>query len=211
MIENYIREIALLIFPVLVAVVFHELAHGYVAYLCGDPTAKNAGRLTLNPLKHLDPIGTIVFLVTRMIGWAKPVPINPLYFRNYRRDLVFVSVAGPFTNFLIAFVAGIVLKILYGVHVNNAFIYYKILLPLAIILKFTVQINIALCFFNLLPIPPLDGSKILMAILPENLNRYYSYLEPFGFVIILILLFTNILDKILIPLIYTFTNLLTWG
>ena len=209
MIENYIREIALLIFPVLVAVVFHELAHGYVAYLCGDPTAKNAGRLTLNPLKHLDPIGTIVFLVTRMIGWAKPVPINPLYFRNYRRDLVFVSVAGPFTNFLIAFVAGIVLKILYGVHVNNAFIYYKILLPLAIILKFTVQINIALCFFNLLPIPPLDGSKILMAILPENLNRYYSYLEPFGFVIILILLFTNILDKILIPLIYTFTNLLT--
>ncbi len=209
MIENYIREIALLIFPVLVAVVFHELAHGYVAYLCGDPTAKNAGRLTLNPLKHLDPIGTIVFLVTRMIGWAKPVPINPLYFRNYRRDLIFVSVAGPATNFLIAFVAGIVLKILYGVHVNNAFIYYKILLPLAIILKFTVQINIALCFFNLLPVPPLDGSKILMAILPENLNRYYSYLEPFGFVIILILLFTNMLDKILIPLIYTFTNLLT--
>ncbi len=209
MIENYIREISLLIFPVLVAVVFHELAHGYVAYLCGDPTAKNAGRLTLNPLKHLDPIGTIVFLVTRMIGWAKPVPINPFYFKNYRRDLVFVSIAGPATNFLIAFVAGIVLKILYGVHVNNAFIYYKILLPLAIILKFTVQINIALCFFNLLPIPPLDGSKILMAILPENLNRYYSYLEPFGFVIILILLFTNMLDKILIPLIYTFTNLVT--
>ena len=209
MIENYIREIALLIFPVLVAVVFHELAHGYVAYLCGDPTAKNAGRLTLNPLKHLDPIGTIVFLVTRMIGWAKPVPINPLYFRNFKRDLLLVSIAGPATNFLIAFVGGIALKILYGISINNAFLYYKILLPLAIILKFTVQINIALCFFNLLPIPPLDGSKILMAVLPENLNRYYSYLEPFGFVIILILLFTNILDKILIPLIYTFTNLLT--
>ncbi len=209
MIENYIREISLLIFPVLVAVVFHELAHGYVAYLCGDPTAKNAGRLTLNPLKHLDLIGTIVFLVTRIIGWAKPVPINPLYFRNFRRDLVLVSIAGPATNFLIAFIAGIILKLLYGVSVHNPFIYTKIMLPLAIILKFTVQLNIALCFFNLLPIPPLDGSKILMAILPENLNRYYSYLEPFGFVIILILLFTNILDKILIPLIYIFTNLLS--
>lgn len=209
MIENYIREISLLIFPVLVAVVFHELAHGYVAYLCGDPTAKNAGRLTLNPLKHLDLIGTIVFLVTRIIGWAKPVPINPLYFRNYRRDLVLVSIAGPATNFLIAFIAGIILKLLYGVSVHNTFIYTKLMLPLAIILKFTVQLNIALCFFNLLPIPPLDGSKILMAILPENLNRYYSYLEPFGFVIILILLFTNILDKILIPLIYIFTNLLS--
>ena len=209
MIENYIREISLLIFPVLVAVVFHELAHGYVAYLCGDPTAKNAGRLTLNPLKHLDLIGTIVFLVTRIIGWAKPVPINPLYFRNFRRDLILVSIAGPATNFLIAFIAGIILKLLYGVSVHNPFIYTKLMLPLAIILKFTVQLNIALCFFNLLPIPPLDGSKILMAILPENLNRYYSYLEPFGFVIILILLFTNILDKILIPLIYIFTNLLS--
>ncbi len=209
MIENYIREISLLIFPVLVAVVFHEVAHGYVAYLCGDPTAKNAGRLTLNPLKHLDLIGTIVFLVTRIIGWAKPVPINPLYFKNYRRDLILVSIAGPATNFLIAFIAGIILKLLYGVSVHNTFIYTKLMLPLAIILKFTVQLNIALCFFNLLPIPPLDGSKILMAVLPENLNRYYSYIEPFGFVIILILLFTNILDKILIPLIYIFTNLLS--
>ena len=209
MIENYIREIALLAFPVLVAVVFHELAHGYVAYLCGDPTAKNAGRLTLNPLKHLDPVGTIVFLVTRMIGWAKPVPINPIYFKNFKRDLILVSLAGPATNFLIAFIAGLALKILYGIPASNNFVYYKILLPLAIILKFTVQINIALCFFNLLPVPPLDGSKILMVILPENLNRYYSYLEPFGFVIILILLFTNVLDKILIPIIYTFTNLLS--
>ena len=209
MIENYIREIALLIFPVLVAVVFHELAHGYVAYLCGDPTAKNAGRLTLNPLKHLDPVGTVVFLVTRMIGWAKPVPINPLYFKNFKRDIILVSIAGPATNFLIAFIAGLTLKILYGIPASGNFIYYKILLPLAIILKFTVQINIALCFFNLLPVPPLDGSKILMSILPENLNRYYSYLEPFGFVIILILLFTNILDKILIPIIYTFTSILT--
>ena len=209
MIENYIREIALLAFPVLVAVVFHELAHGYVAYLCGDPTAKNAGRLTLNPLKHLDPVGTIVFLVTRMIGWAKPVPINPLYFKNFKRDLILVSLAGPATNFLIAFIAGFILKILYGIPASNNFVYYKVLLPLAIILKFTVQLNIALCFFNLLPVPPLDGSKILMSILPENLNRYYSYLEPFGFVIILILLFTNILDKILIPIIYTFTNLLS--
>ena len=209
MIANYIREIALLAFPVLVAVVFHELAHGYVAYLCGDPTAKNAGRLTINPLKHLDPVGTIVFLVTRMIGWAKPVPINPLYFRNFKRDLFLVSLAGPFTNFLIAFLAGMLLKILYGIQIHSAFLYFKIMLPLAIIMKYTVQINIALCFFNLLPVPPLDGSKILMVMLPENLNRYYSYLEPFGFVIILILLFTNILDRILIPIIYTFTNILT--
>jgi len=209
MIENYIRDIALLIFPVLVAVVFHELAHGYVAYLCGDPTAKNAGRLTLNPLKHLDPIGALVFIITRMIGWAKPVPINPLYFKNYRRDLFLVSIAGPFTNFLIAIIAGFILKFLFTLSINSSFLYYKILLPLALILKFTVQINIALCFFNLLPIPPLDGSKILISILPENLNRLYSYLEPFGFVIIIILLVTNVLDKILLPLIMTFTSILS--
>ncbi len=207
MISQYISEIALLIFPVLVAVTFHELAHGYVAYLCGDPTAKMAGRLTLNPIKHLDPIGALVFIITRMIGWAKPVPINPLYFKNFRRDLFLVSLAGPGANFLIAFFSGLSLKFLYGITTTNPFIYYKILVPLAIILKLTVQINIALAFFNLIPIPPLDGSKILMSILPEKFNKYFAYLEPFGFIIILALVFTNILDKVLIPLIKIFTGI----
>ena len=209
MFQQYITEITLLIFPVLSAVTFHELAHGYVAYLCGDPTAKNEGRLTLNPIKHLDPIGTIIFIVTRMIGWAKPVPINPAYFKNFKRDLFLVSLAGPFMNFILAFLAGMILKILAHIHITSPFLYYKILLPFAIIMKLTVQINIALAFFNLIPVPPLDGSKILMTILPENLNRYYAYLEPFGFVIILILVFTNTLDKILIPIISIFTQILT--
>ncbi len=209
MFQQYITEITLLIFPVLSAVTFHELAHGYVAYLCGDPTAKNEGRLTLNPIKHLDPIGTIVFIVTRMIGWAKPVPINPAYFKNFKRDLFLVSLAGPFMNFILAFLAGIILKFIAHLHITNPFFYYKILLPFAIIMKLTVQINVALAFFNLLPVPPLDGSKILMTVLPENLNRYYAYLEPFGFIIILILVFTNTLDKILIPIISIFTHILT--
>ncbi len=209
MFQNYIIEISLLIFPVLVAVTFHELAHGYVAYLCGDPTAKLAGRLTLNPLKHLDPIGALVFILTRMIGWAKPVPINPMYFKNYSRDLFFVSLAGPLTNFLIAIISGFILKFLYTVSTSSPFIYYKILVPLGIIMKLTVQINIALAFFNLIPVPPLDGSKIVMAILPDNLNKYYAYIEPFGFIIILILVFTNVLDRILIPIIQIFTSILT--
>lgn len=208
MINQYLLEISLLIVPVLLAVTFHEVAHGYVAYLCGDMTAKLAGRLTLNPIKHLDLIGSIVFLATRMIGWAKPVPIDPSNFRRPLRDLMLVSVAGPATNFALAIVSAILFKLVSMLPINSAFIFYKILMPVAIILKLSVQINIAFGFFNLIPIPPLDGSKILMSILPQGLRLKYLQLEPFGFVIILILVFTNAFQYTLWPVVNFCINLL---
>ena len=201
MINQYLIEISLLIVPVLVAVTFHEVAHGYVAYLCGDMTAKLEGRLTLNPIKHLDLIGSIVFLLTRMIGWAKPVPINPANFRNPLKDTMLVSLAGPATNFIIAIISAILLKIIANIPVSSSFIFYKILMPVALIIKLSVQINVAFGFFNLIPIPPLDGSKILMGILPANLRYRYLQLEPFGFIIILILVFTNVLQYTLWPVV----------
>ena len=201
MINQYLLEISLLIVPVLMAVTFHEVAHGYVAYLCGDMTAKYAGRLTLNPLKHLDLIGSIVFLATRMIGWAKPVPINPSNFRNPLRDTMLVSIAGPLTNFALAIISAILSKILSIISIHSSFIFYKILMPIAIILKLSVQINVAFGFFNLIPIPPLDGSKILMGILPANWRYKYLQLEPFGFILILILVFTNVFQYTLWPVV----------
>jgi Zn-dependent protease len=201
MINQYLVEISLLIIPVLVAVTFHEVAHGYVAYLCGDMTAKMEGRLTLNPLKHLDLVGSIVFLLTRMIGWAKPVPINPANFRNPLKDTMLVSIAGPATNFAIAIISALILKGLGYIPVSSSFVFYKILMPFALIVKLSVQINVAFGFFNLIPIPPLDGSKILMGILPANLRYRYLQLEPFGFIIILILVFTNALQYTLWPMV----------
>ncbi len=201
MINQYLIEISLLIVPVLVAVTFHEVAHGYVAYLCGDMTAKLEGRLTLNPIKHLDPVGSIVFLLTRMIGWAKPVPINPANFRNPLKDTMLVSLAGPATNFIIAIISALLLKLISNIPVSSSFVFYKILMPVALIVKLSVQINVAFGFFNLIPIPPLDGSKILMGLLPSNLRYRYLQLEPFGFIIILILVFTNILQYTLWPVV----------
>ena len=115
---DIIRQIVLLAFPVLIAVTFHELAHGYVADRLGDPTARLAGRLTINPLKHLDPIGTLVFIVTRMIGWAKPVPVNPYNLRNPKKDMIWVSLAGPAANLIIAFIAAVVFRILLNLPVS---------------------------------------------------------------------------------------------
>ncbi len=208
MINQYLLEISLLIVPVLMAVTFHEVAHGYVAYLCGDMTAKMEGRLTLNPVKHLDLVGSIVFLVTRMIGWAKPVPINPANFRNPLKDTMLVSLAGPVTNFILAVISAILLKLVSNIPVSSSFLFYKILVPIILILKLSVQINVAFGFFNLIPIPPLDGSKILMGILPANWRYKYLQLEPFGFIIILVLVFTNVLQYTLWPLVNFFLKLL---
>jgi Zn-dependent protease len=201
MINQYLIEISLLIVPVLLAVTFHEVAHGYTAYLCGDMTAKYAGRLTLNPIKHLDLMGSIVFLATRMIGWAKPVPINPMYFKNPKRDIMLVSLAGPATNFLLAIISAILLKIISNIPISSTFIFYKVMVPLSIMIKLSIQINVAFGFFNLIPIPPLDGSKVLVGLLPSNLGHKFLKIEPYGFIIILLLVFTNAFQYILWPVV----------
>ena len=175
-------EILQVLIVLFLAVVFHEYAHGWSADRLGDPTARQAGRLTLNPIKHIDPIGMIVVpLLLRVlqfpfvIGWAKPVPVNFANLRNPRRDMILVALAGPATNFLIAFLLSRLL-----------------VFPLVPFVRETVTmgvlINLIIGLFNLVPIPPLDGSRCVMGILPVSWARIYGRLEPFGLVFLLILM-----------------------
>lgn len=164
----------LLIAPALiVTVTFHEFMHGMVSTWLGDPTPREAGRLTLNPLRHLDPLGSLMILLVHF-GWGKPMPINPSYYKNPRRGIVLTSIAGPLTNFAIAFVTGLFIR---AGHFSPTSLIGILLYELAII-------SIYLGIFNLVPIPPLDGSKVFAAFLPENLLQTYFSLERYGIVII---------------------------
>lgn len=180
----------------LIAIIFHELAHGYTAYKLGDPTAKELGRLTINPLKHIDVVGFLFMLIFRF-GWAKPVPINPSYFNNRKRDTVLVSLAGPVTNFIIAIISALI--------ISSNFIENAIIINILLI---TLWYNIMLGVFNLLPFPPLDGSKIIASILPEKWEyKFYKY-ERYSYLILVFLIISNTIDKILGPLINMSLNVL---
>lgn len=205
-----ITKIILLAPPILLALTLHEYAHGYVAYRFGDPTAKAIGRLTLNPLKHLDPVGTIAFFLIN-IGWARPVPVNGAYFKNPRKDMIWVALAGPVTNLILAVFSAIAAKIILQLSqtLPDSIVAEMILVPLFAMAKASVWINLVLCIFNFLPIPPLDGSRILMGILPENLTRIYASFERYGFFLILILAFTGILSKLIFPIINFAGNILS--
>jgi len=207
--NTFISQLIILAPPLLLALTFHEFAHGYIAYRLGDPTAKNEGRLTLNPLKHLDPIGTIAFFFIKF-GWAKPVPVNPAYFKNPKKDMLWVALAGPATNLGLAVISAIVTKLVWAM---ASFIPYSamakaILVPLNSMLIASVWINLVLCIFNFLPIPPLDGSRILAGILPDDLARSYQQVERYGFIIILVLAFSGLLSKVIMPVISFANNLL---
>ncbi len=169
----------------IISVIFHEIAHGYVAARFGDPTARMAGRLTLNPIPHIDPIGSVllpaVFLLTGssvFIGWAKPVPVNSRYFKRPVVDMMWVALAGPLTNLTIAFVASLILKALYaGIPLGAVSV-------VGIGLILTIQLNIVLAVFNLCPIPPLDGSRIIAPFLPEAWRHAMDKMEPYGILIV---------------------------
>jgi Zn-dependent protease len=203
--NHTLQQLVILAPPFLLALTFHELAHGYVAWSLGDPTAKNAGRLTMNPLKHLDPLGVIAFIIMK-IGWAKPVPINPSYFKDPQKGMLLVALAGPGANILLAIASAILVKFLVMVPIIPMYI----LKPLAGMLVASVWINIMLAVFNCLPIPPLDGSKVLMGLLPPQTARSYAKLEPFGFILLLGLFYTGIISKVILPII-TFANDLLLG
>jgi Zn-dependent protease len=202
-----IQRLTITIPPILLAVTVHEISHGWVAYKLGDPTAKDAGRLTFNPISHLDLFGTLAFLLTQAIGWAKPVPVNPRYFNHPRKDMIWVSLAGPASNILLAIVLAVILKLFFLIPTLGAPAMF-FLKPLAYMIQIGVMINIGLAVFNLLPIPPLDGSKIMEGLLPYNLSIQYAKLEPYGFILLLLLIFTNTIDWLIIPIIRFLANLL---
>ncbi|MBV5318529.1 MAG: site-2 protease family protein [Desulfobulbaceae bacterium] len=204
-INAFIQQLIIQAPPLLFALTVHELAHGYMAYRLGDPTAKNEGRLTLNPLKHLDPLGVLAFIIMK-IGWAKPVPVNPRYFKNPRQDMLLVSLAGPGSNILLALASAALAHLVIALHALPFFI----LQPLVAMLAASVWINIMLAVFNCIPIPPLDGSKVLMSLLPPATAHSYARLEPFGFLLLLGLFYTGIIGWIIMPII-RFSNKLLLG
>lgn len=212
--ESLIPTIAIWALPVLLAITLHEAAHGYVARHFGDPTAHLAGRITLNPFKHIDPVGTIlvpigILAASTMLGgggilfgWAKPVPVNFGRLRNPKGDMLWVAAAGPFMNLVMAICWALVFKIATSAP-ESAYT-----LPMMKMAEAGIMINAVLMLLNLLPIPPLDGGRIAVSLLPGKLAWHFARLEPYGFPILLVLLFTGVLGAILWPLISTFRFLL---
>lgn len=201
MLQFDINRILLVLPGILFAITFHEFAHGYVAYLLGDPTAKNNGRLTLNPIAHIDIVGFLM-LIFAGFGWAKPVPVNPNYFKNRKLGMLYVSIAGPLTNILLAIILAITLGLVLQFQLSE--------LAVRIIVN-GIMINLVLAIFNMLPIPPLDGSKILLSVVPEKWEYTVYKYEKYSYFILLALLFTGTISNILFPIVnYLFDILIVF-
>lgn len=204
--EFAVRRLALAFIPLALGVIVHEVAHGWVASRRGDPTAKLEGRLTLNPIPHVDPMGLLAFVLTSLsgpfvFGWAKPVPVNYRYLRNPLRDMVYIAAAGPGSNLLLAVIFGFAMHAFYGLfppaawHTSDVWNFFRLMLPLGI------SINCSLACLNLLPIPPLDGSKIVAGFLPHRWLVPYMDFGRYGFILLIVLLATDLLGLVLYPMI----------
>jgi Zn-dependent protease len=205
-----VQKLIIAAIPILVAITFHEVAHGFVANKLGDPTAKMMGRLTLNPIAHIDPIGTIIVPVMLFIlsngafifGTAKPVPVNFYNLKRPRRDTALVSAAGPATNIMIAFISillYILIQVIFPPSSSSAF-NQKIMTPLVMMIQYSISFNIFIAAFNLFPVPPLDGGRIATSLLPTKYAYHFSKLEPYGILIVLGLWFTGIAHYIIVPI-----------
>ena len=198
---NIIQQVAIWALPVLFAITVHEVAHGWVAKHLGDPTAMMLGRLTLNPLKHIDPVGTVlvplilIFLGGVIFGWAKPVPIAADNLHHPKRDMALVAAAGPIANLIMAFIWAVVMKVALLLPHGLA----NLALPLTYMGGAGITINVLLMVLNLLPVPPLDGSRVVAGFLPDPLAWKYSRIEHYGLIILLLLMVTGILGKIMWP------------
>jgi Zn-dependent protease len=212
-----IRQILIAALPILVAITFHEVSHGFVAYRLGDPTAKMLGRLTLNPIAHIDIFGTILLPLIVVIstngqfvfGYAKPVPINPMNFKNPRQGMAISAAAGPVTNIILAFVSMVLLKLIIMplAAVSPESVADTVLRPLAMIFTSSVVINVVLASFNMIPIPPLDGGRVLAGLLPTTHANTFDRIEPYGFIIVIVLIYTGIAGKIIMPFIKFFLKI----
>jgi Zn-dependent protease len=215
-VEEHLTQILLWILPILAAVVFHEVAHGFVARALGDSTAERAGRLTLNPLAHVDPVGTVIIPIVLLItdagflfGWAKPVPVDYSALRNPRRDMVLVAAAGPATNLVLAIFAALVVHAVRSLGLDEAGALSRAVLnPLVLMAQRAVLMNVFLAVFNLLPIPPLDGGRVLTGLLPLGWARTFHRVEPYGFLILVALMMTHSLGRLVGPPIQLLLGLL---
>lgn len=210
--ENILAKISIMLVPALLAVTLHEVAHGYIAERFGDPTARLLGRLTLNPLKHLDPIGTLALLFFGF-GWARPVPINYQNLRRPKQDMIWVALAGPVTNFSLAILSALFLRALVaasGLLPGENSTLLRMMEPMALMAGFSIYINVILGVFNLVPIPPLDGGRVMTGLLPQRQADALAKLEPFGFVIIIFLVFfTDLWRLVLAPVIHALVAFLS--
>ncbi len=203
-----VDKIIIWMVPLLTGIILHELAHGWVALQLGDPTARDAGRLTLNPISHIDPVGSVILplilLMTGshfLFGWAKPVPVNFRALRSPRRDMVLVAAAGPATNIILAILWAVLLHTV----VDSSTEQVSMLESLTVR---AIQFNIVIAVFNMMPIPPLDGGRVMVGLLPPQLARPYAQLERYGMLIVMVLLYSNSFDIVLRPIVGAFLSLL---
>jgi len=200
---SVVQKVAVFALPILFAITLHEAAHGYVARHFGDMTADAAGRISLNPLRHIDPVGTIVvpllslLLTSVMFGWAKPVPVDFSKLRHPKRDMLWVAAAGPFSNLLMAFGWGLIFKFGDGLAAGNPAATWLILVGAC-----GIFVNVIFFVLNLLPLPPLDGGRIAVSLLPQRAAWRFAQIERFGLIILIVLLATGALGRILWPLIH---------
>jgi Zn-dependent protease len=207
--DDFLLKLSVMLVPGMFAITCHEVSHGYVAWRFGDPTARMLGRLTLNPLKHLDPIGTLMIFFVG-IGWAKPVPVVFENLHNPRKNMIWVAAAGPITNLVLATISALLLRGVVALG-NPAFLspVAFIIEPLVLMLAFSVYINLLLSIFNMIPVPPLDGGRVLVGLLPYRQASAWSRIEPYGMLIIIVLVFfTNLFSYIISPLLTIAVHLL---